>query len=71
MGWEPAHEAAGSGWQVPFLTQLLTDPYDAVRFIAHRSLRAHPGLGEFEFDHVAPPQDLAMFVREAYDIWLR
>ena len=69
MGWEPALEASGTSWQVPFLTQLLTDPYDAVRFVAYQALRAHPGLHGFEFDHVAPPKTLLRFARQAYGSW--
>jgi len=42
MGWAPAREAAGTAWMVPVLAQLLDDPYDAVRFVAHRSLRQLP-----------------------------
>jgi len=71
MGWEPALEVSGTGWQAPFLIQLLTDPYDAIRFIAHRSLRVHPGFREFRFDHVAAPQDLAIFSRRAHRTWSR
>ena len=43
FGWAPALSAAGTDWQAPFLIQLLNDPYDQVRFIAHRALRSIPG----------------------------
>jgi len=42
MGWETARQTAGSDWMIPFLIQLLDDPYDSVRFIAQQSLLARP-----------------------------
>ena len=55
MGWAPAQEASGTDWMAPYLAQLLDDPYDAVRFIAGRSLRTLPGFEAFEYDFVAGP----------------
>jgi hypothetical protein len=52
MGWVPAHDASGHQWQAPFLAELLTDPYAAVRFNAHRSLRQLPGFADFAYDYV-------------------
>jgi hypothetical protein len=52
MGWVPAHDASGRQWQAPFLAELLTDPYAAVRFNAHRSLRQLPGFADFAYDYV-------------------
>jgi hypothetical protein len=34
----------------PHLATLLDDPYDAVRFIASRSLRTLPGFADFPYD---------------------
>jgi hypothetical protein len=66
MGWEAAREASGSDWMPQFLTQLLLDPYDAVRLLAHRSLRRHAGFEDFEYDFVgAPPQRQAAITRAA------
>ena len=45
MGWAPAQEASGQAWMVPVLAQLLDDPYDAVRFVAQRSLKQMPSQG--------------------------
>jgi hypothetical protein len=53
MGWQPALEASGSGWQSPLLAELLNDPYSAVRYMAHKALSRQPGFGEFEYDFVA------------------
>jgi hypothetical protein len=57
MGWAPSREASGSDWMVPILAQLLQDPYGAVRYIAHRSLRTIPGYAELEFDYLAPASE--------------
>ena len=54
MGWKPAQEASGTDWMLPHLAQLLDDPYDAVRFIAGRSLRSLPEFSTFEYDFAAP-----------------
>ncbi len=37
------------------LTPLLDDPYDAVRFVAARSLRTLPGLADVDYDFLDPP----------------
>ena len=56
MGWQPAQQASGTDWMAPYLAELLDDPYDAVRYIAGRSLRSLPGLSALEYDFVAPPR---------------
>ena len=40
FGWRQAHETTETDWMVPYLAQLLEDPYPAVRLIAEQSLRA-------------------------------
>jgi hypothetical protein len=52
MGWEPAIATSHSDWMMPYLSELLGDPYDAVRFVAGRSLHRHPGYGDVAFDYV-------------------
>jgi hypothetical protein len=69
MGWTPAVQASGGGWMAPYLTLLLTDPYDAVRYIAGRSLRALPGLEQFEYDFVAPADQRAAARLRALELW--
>jgi len=64
MGWQPALEASGSGWQSPLLAELLNDPYSAVRYMAHKSLTKQPGFGGFEYDFVAD-EPARMAKREA------
>ena len=56
MGWGPAQEASGTTWMVPHLGEALGDPYDAVRFIAARSLRSLPGYANLDYDFAGPRQ---------------
>jgi hypothetical protein len=50
MGWDEARQVSGEEWQPVILSQLLADPYPAVRFIAARSLRRLKGFGDLEYD---------------------
>ncbi len=65
MGWDDAQEASGKYWMTPFLSQLLMDPYDAVRYIAGRSLREMPGYENWNYDFVAAPDARRAAAREA------
>jgi hypothetical protein len=42
-GLAAAQQASGTDWIPAFLSGLFDDPYDAVRFIAYRSMRSQPG----------------------------
>ena len=53
----------------PYLAQLLDDPYDAVRFIAARSLRSTPGFQSFPYDFVAPQKERYAAQLSAMRIW--
>jgi hypothetical protein len=68
-GWKDGQKASGNHWQAPYLAQLLEDRYDAVRFIAHRSLRRLPGFQDFEYDFVGPPDQRAAAHQQALQIW--
>jgi hypothetical protein len=57
MGWPPAQSASGTVWMAAPLAMLLNDPYDAVRFIASRSLQSLPGFGGFQYDFLAQPAE--------------
>ena len=69
LGWDEARKASGSDWMAPVLAQLLDDPYYAVRFIAHRSLRTLPGLEHIEYDFMGDERHLADASRMAYQSW--
>jgi hypothetical protein len=68
-GWADGLEASGNQWQAPYLAQLLEDRYDAVRFIAQRSLRRLSGFQDFEYDFVGSPEHRAFAHRKALQIW--
>ncbi len=57
MGWGPAQAVSGTSWLVPHLGEALGDGYDAVRFIAARSLRSLPGYADLTYDFDGPEQD--------------
>ncbi len=57
MGWRPAQETSGTHWMTPHLAEALGDPYEAVRFIAARSLRTLPDYANLSFDFVGPEQE--------------
>jgi hypothetical protein len=69
MDWAPAREASGENWMAPFLGQLLKDPYDAVRFIAYRSLRSQPGFSDLTNEFLLPPEKRPDEVRKVNEIW--
>ena len=69
MGWNAAQATSGTTWMAPYLALLLDDPYDAVRYIATRSLETLPGFGTFRFDFAAPPQARAAGRVRALEIW--
>lgn len=70
-GWQPALDASGDGWQTPFLAQLLSDPYAAVRVISSRSLRRHRGTEDFVFNAVASPQERRATTQFLMEQWHR
>jgi len=71
MGWEPARQASGTDWLVPFLSALLMDPYHAVRFNAQRSLRAYPEYADVTTDALvgADQTQQAQMVKEVFSRW--
>jgi len=69
LGWGDAQRTSGTSWMAPYLALLLDDPYDAVRYIASRSLKSLPGFSAFQFDFVAPPQARAAGRVRALETW--
>jgi hypothetical protein len=69
FGWSDAQQVSGNNWQAPFLAALLDDPYPAVRFIAHRSLRRLPGFTGFAYDFVGSPALLSAAPQRARQVW--
>jgi len=56
-GWEPAQTASGTTWMIPYLGELLGDPYAAVRYIAADSMRSLPGYEGLNYDFVATREE--------------
>jgi hypothetical protein len=69
MGWGVARETSGSGWMPPFLAELLADPYDAVRLIAHRSLRDLEGMQALRYDFMLPERGRRRSQRRVRELW--
>jgi hypothetical protein len=57
LSWEHAREASGTEWMPPLLAHLLEDPYDAVRFIAARTLAHDELFADLDYDFLAPPHE--------------
>jgi hypothetical protein len=70
MGWQPAQEASSADWLTPYLAFLMTDSYDAVRYIAHRSLKSL-GVSDADYDFIAAPDLRSRSVNQIRTLWLR
>lgn len=69
LGWDSARQVSGSDWMPPFLGQLLEDPYDAVRFIAARSLRRSESFADWSYEFFGPTEVRAAAHREVLERW--
>lgn len=69
MNWAPALKASDDSWQMPFLAQLLTDDYAAVRFVAGKALRRYPAFSELNYDYVANGRDLERSKQKTLQLW--
>ncbi|MDA0812547.1 MAG: multiheme c-type cytochrome [Verrucomicrobia bacterium] len=71
LGWQEAQQASATHWMPFFLTDLMFDDYDAVRYIAHRSLRSIPAFSSVEFDHMKPHGQYDRIMTEIMSIWMQ
>ena len=55
----------------PYLGQLLNDPYEAVRFIARRSLQGLPGQDVLDYDFVGPVKQRLAASQRVLQQWSR
>lgn len=69
MGWQPAREVSGTRWLAPYLTLLMQDPYDAIRYMAGRSLKSLPAYSDLSFDFLAPAPAREAELLKALGIW--
>jgi len=69
-GWEPAQTtSSGTQWIPPMLTLLMDDEYDAVRYIADRSLESIKGYENTGYDFIAPRPKRHDAIREIMGRW--
>jgi Cytochrome c552/Cytochrome c554 and c-prime len=71
MGWSAAQAASNPSWMAPYLAQLLDDQYEAVRFVAARSIQTLPGFTAFEYDFAGPRRQRGDAVPRAIELWKR
>jgi len=69
LGWDAAREASGEDWMPGYLTQLMGDRYDAVRFIAGRSLSRIPGIESTDYDAFGERQQRVEITRRIFEEW--
>jgi hypothetical protein len=69
FGWRAAQQASGTNWMAPYVSLLLNDSYDAVRYIAARSLKTLPGYENFAFDFAGSENERAINQRRALGLW--
>ena len=69
MGWEPARSTSGHDWMAPFLSLLLDDSYDVVRYVGARSLKRLPGFEEFEYDYLSSTEESLAAKERASLMW--
>jgi predicted CXXCH cytochrome family protein len=69
MGWDAARQASGQRWMVPYLAQMLEDPYAMVRYRAARGLQTYPEFSDFKFDYVGALAERLQARRQAGEIW--
>ncbi|MFT5042983.1 MAG: putative CXXCH cytochrome family protein [Hyphomicrobiaceae bacterium] len=70
-GWQPARAASGNDWQAPYLAELLSDDYSAVRSIAGNSIHTLKGFAELEYDFVKATGEVGATARSnVREAWL-
>ena len=68
-GWQPSQSASGTEWMVPYLAELLGDPYDVVRYISANSIKTLAGYEGFSYDFVGPRDDRIADALELLNNW--
>tara|TARA_B100001123_G_scaffold383876_3_gene456193 strand:+ start:1620 stop:3545 length:1926 start_codon:yes stop_codon:yes gene_type:complete len=69
FGWAPAQKASGTSWMTPHLLELLNDPYEAIRFIAYRSLRQVSGYETLEYNYLDSRENRIKFALPLLQSW--
>ena len=68
-GWAPAREVSGTDWLVPYLIQLMQDPYPVIRLMSHRSLRTLVGYENCEYDFLDTADERSKACVEILNLW--
>jgi len=69
MGWEDAQKVSGRSWMIFYLADLMFDDYDAIRYIAYRSLKSIPGFEAIQYDHMRPQEERERVMQEVLAVW--
>ena len=69
MGWDQARAISGSNWMIFYLADLMFDDYDAIRYIASRSLKQIPGYESLQYDHMHPNRQRDRVMNELISRW--
>ncbi len=69
FGWDSATDASGNDWIAPFLANLMRDRYEAVRYIAGRSLKRIPNYASIEYDFLGEPEHFQQIEDEILASW--
>ena len=64
-----ARQSSEEAWVVPFLAQLLNDPYPVVRLISERALKQIAGFETIVYDFLAPEEERIRCRDEIIETW--
>ena len=67
--WDAAHEASGADWMIPYLIQLLEDPYDSVRIVAYLALKKRPQFADWSYDVIGSPVERGKGAQRAWTVF--
>jgi hypothetical protein len=70
MGWKPAQTASGSEWMVPYLALMMEDSYEAVRYIAGRSLKRQNRYRELPYDFLGAQKERKEMLELLMEDWM-
>lgn len=70
LGWQLGRETSGHQWMLPVLTQLLKDPYAAVRWVAFDALRSDAVYADSTYEFDAPESERNQIADEILQNWL-
>lgn len=71
FGWAEARKASGTEWMAPLLAQLLVDPYGAVRYVAHQSVKTLAGFEGMTFDLSDAAAEKQTAAIQCINLWRR